>query len=225
MNKRVRAAAAILFGITVLLFATILFFGCAAQPPPPAPVVVQAAPTPAPISDPYAGMPTDEAEAIKHGQTPVLQHNGTTVYPYSPDLRYALNCQALHVTMIRLRDDETTDKDDVKVGDRDRWGTIIGAHTVLVFPLGSATPVTVPGAPIRIPADPHMVTNLAIHSTIHLANGQSASGDYIFDPVTEIKAPTTEKPFTEKIEFYYPELVKAQAAARDAAIKAGQQAP
>ena len=122
------------------------------------------------------------------------------------------NCAALHVTQIRLRDDETTDKDNVKVGDRDRWGTIVGDHSVLIFPLGSTVSITVPSAQVTIPRDPHMVTNLAIHTTLHLPNGELTAGnDYMFDPVKEVKA---SKSFTEKVEFYYPDYVRAQDAAR-----------
>jgi hypothetical protein len=209
INKRLCAGLAFLFGITTLIIGVTTFTGCAATPPPPPPVVVQAAPTPAPIPDPYAGLPPDVADAIKHNQTPTLHHGITLVQPYSPDLQYPLDCQSLHVTEVRLRDDETTDKDDVKVGDRDRWGTIIGDHTVLIFPLGTNTSVTVPGAQVTIPRDPNMVTNLVIHT--------SMGNDYVFNPVK------IAKPFTQKVEFYYPELVRAQAAARDAAIKAGQQ--
>lgn len=182
-------------------------YGCATQPPPAQPVVVQAAPkpTPAPIpADPYATLPTDVAEAIKHNQTPTLHHGITLVQPYSPDLQYPLNCQPLHVTQIRLRDDETTDKDNVKVGDKDRWGTIIGDHTVLIFPLGTNTAITVPGAQVTIPADPHMQTNLVIHT--------SRGNDYVFNPVK------IGKPFTEKVAFYYPDYVRAQDAARKQAM-------
>jgi hypothetical protein len=96
--------------------------GCASQPPPPPPVIVQAAPTPAPILDPHASLSSDVAEAIKHNQTPTLQHGITWVEPYSPDLQYPLHCKPLHVTQIRLQLDESTDKDDIKVGDKDRWG-------------------------------------------------------------------------------------------------------
>jgi type IV secretory pathway VirB9-like protein len=197
-------AAAIGSSITFYLSA------CASQPPPPAPVVVQATPTPTPIPpDPYATLPTDEAEAIKHNQTPTLRHGITLVQPYSPDLQYPLNCQPLHVTQIRLRDDESTDKDDVKVGDKDRWGTIIGDHSVLIFPLGSNTSITVPGAQVTIPRDPNMVTNLVIHT--------SAGNDYVFNPVK------IGKPFTEKVEFYYPNYVRAQDAARKQAMQEATQ--
>ena len=211
-NKRVWASLAFLFGITALVIGTTLFTGCAAAPPPPPPVIVQAAPTPTPIADPYASLSPDVAEAIKHNQTPVLQHGITTVYPYSPDVAYPLNCQKLHVTQVRLRDDETTSKQDVKIGDVTRWGTIVGEHSVLVFPTGSTTPITVAGAQVTIPAEPSMITNLAIHS--------SAGRDYVFNPVKEVRG---SKDFTQAISFYYPSEVRAQAAARDAAIKAGQQ--
>jgi type IV secretory pathway VirB9-like protein len=170
---------------------------------------VQAAPTPKPIPpDPYATLLTDVAYAIKHNETPTLHHGITLVQPYSPDLQYPLNCQLLHVTQIRLRDDESTDKDNVKVGDKDRWGTIIGDHTVLIFPLGTNTSITVPGAQVTIPADPHMQTNLVIHTTM--------GNDYVFNPVK------IGKPFTEKVEFYYPDYVRAQDAARKQAMQEAQ---
>ncbi len=200
----------VILGVSCAIAACLL--GCASQPPPPPLVVVQAAPTPAPIADPYASLSPDVADAIKHNQTPTLQHGITTVWPYSTDRTYPLNCAALHVTQIRLRDDETTDKDNVKVGDRDRWGTIIGDHTVLIFPQGSVNSITVPSAQVTIPADPNMQTNLAIHTTLHLPDGELTAGnDYMFDPVKEVKK---GKPFTEKIEFYYPDYVRAQDAAR-----------
>jgi len=180
---------------------------CATQPPP-APVVVQAAPTPAPTPlppDPYASLSPDVADAIKNHQTPTLHHGITLVYPYSPDLQYPLNCQSLHVTQIRLRPDEFTDKDDVKVGDQDRWGTIIGDHTVLIFPKGSNVTISVPGAQQVIPPDPHMVTNVIIHTSL--------GNDYVFNPVR------LGKPFTQAVQFYYPDQVRAAAAARQLALK------
>jgi type IV secretory pathway VirB9-like protein len=198
--ERAYATLAFLGGIAALVSAVVLFTGCAATPPPPPPVVVQAAPTPAPIPDPYASLSSDVAAAIKHNQTPTLHHGITLVQPYSPDLQYPLNCQPLHVTQIRLRDDESTDKDNVKVGDRDRWGTIIGDHTVLIFPLGTNTSITGPGAQVRIPADPNMKTNLVIHT--------SMGNDYVFDPIK------IGKPFTPVVSFYYPDYVRAQDSAR-----------
>ena len=158
MKVKILLGASYALGVAYLI-------GCAATPPPPPPVVLQAAPTPAPIPDPYASLSSDVAEAIKHDQTPTLQHGITTLYPYSPDVAYPLNCQTLHVTQIRLRDDETTSKHDVKIGDVTRWGTIVGEHSVLVFPLASTTSITVPGAQVTIPPEPSMITNLAIHSS------------------------------------------------------------
>jgi type IV secretory pathway VirB9-like protein len=213
-KPRVCTALAFLFGISALIIGVSLFAGCAATPPPPPVIVPVAAPTPQPIPDPYASLSSDVVEAIKHNQSPTLQHGITTVYAYSPDVAYPLNCQKLHVTQVRLRDDETTSKQDVKIGDVTRWGTIVGDHSVLVFPLGSTTSITVPGAQVTIPAEPSMITNLAIHS--------SAGRNYVFNPVKEVRG---SKDFTQAISFYYPSDVRAQAAARDAAIKAGQQTP
>jgi hypothetical protein len=185
--------------------------GCATQPPPPAaPVVVQPAPLPPPIPpDPYAGLSSDVVYAIKHNETPTLHHGITTVWPYTPDWAYPLNCQPLHVTQIRLRPDETTDKDNVKVGDKDRWGILIGDHSVLIFPKGMDTSISVPSTQVTIPADPHMVTNLAIQT--------SKGNDYIFNPVR------IAKPLTQAVSFYYPDQVRADDAARQAALKEQKQ--
>jgi type IV secretory pathway VirB9-like protein len=194
-----------LIGLAIASALALWLGACASQPPPP---IVVAAPTPAPTpipKDPYADLSPDVADAIKHNQTPTFQHGITLVYPYSPDLQYPVNCQPLHVTEIRLRPDEWTSKENVKVGDKDRWGTIVGDHTVLLFPTGTSTSITVAGAQIRIPGDPNMVTNLVIHT--------SAGHDYIFNPVR------IHKPLTQAIEFYYPDEVRAQEAQRDAALK------
>jgi len=183
--------------------------GCAPQQPPP--IIVQATPTPTPAPyippDPYAELPSDEVQAIKHNETPTLHHGITTVYAYSPDTQYPLNCQRLHVTEIRLRPDEVTNKNNVKIGDKDRWGVIVGDHTVLVFPTGSPTSISVPGAQVTIPADPNMVTNLAIHTSL--------GNDYIFDPV---KA-TSRKDYDRAVGFYYPDIVRQQAALREELLK------
>lgn len=198
-------------GLTILA-GTVAFslLGCAPQQPPP-PVVVQAAPTPVPTlyipPDPYADLSGDEVWAIQHNDLRTLYHGITTVYAYSPDTEYPLHCQRLHVTEIRLRPDEVTNKDNVKIGDKDRWGVIVGDHTVLVFPTGSSTSISLPGAQMTIPADPDMVTNLAIHTSL--------GNDYIFDPVRA----TSKKDYDRAVAFYYPESVRQQAAEREAALK------
>jgi len=199
MNKRDRWLIAAVFPMFI--------FGCATTPPPP--VVVQAPPAPAPTpsipSDPYASLPPDVVEAIKHNETPTFKHGITWVWPYSPDLQYPLHCQPLHVTQIRLQPDEWTDKNNVKVGDKDRWGTIIGDHSVLIFPLGSTVAITVPGAQITIPADPTMETNLVITT--------NKGHQYVLNPVK------IGKPFTQAAEWYYPQEVRAAEAARQAALE------
>jgi type IV secretory pathway VirB9-like protein len=195
----------------VLTGALIAFSGCAAQPEPqPVPVAVATpAPKPPIPDDPYIGLPADVAAAIRNDQTPTFHHGITWVQPYSPDLQYPLHCLPLHVTQIRLAPDETTDKNNVKVGDKNRWGTIIGKHTVLIFPLGTNVSITVPGAQQTIPADPNMVTNLVIST--------NKGHEYVFNPVR------IGKPFTEAIAFYYPDEVRAQYAARQTALKEAQQ--
>ena len=189
----------------------IAFSGCATQPPPPVPVAVAIPPPPPkpPIpDDPYLGLPADVADAIRNNQTPTFHHGITWVWPYSPDLQYPLYCQPLHVTQIRLQPDETTDKNNVKIGDKNRWGTIIGKHTVLVFPLGINVSITVPGAQQTIPADPQMITNLVIST--------SKGHQYVLNPVK------IGKPFTEAAEWYYPDEIRNQYAARQTALKEAQ---
>jgi type IV secretory pathway VirB9-like protein len=83
----------------------------------------------------------------------------------------------------------------------------VGDHTVLVFPTGSPTSITVPGAQVTIPADPNMVTNLVIHTT--------AGNDYVFNPVKAIKG----KNFDQAVAFYYPDYVRAQDVARKQALQ------
>lgn len=199
-----------------LLTLSPLITGCATPPPPPEIIIKHdLMPPPKPVipDDPYASLPSDIAEAIKHNETPTFHHGISTIYPYSPDMEYPLECQRLHVTQIRLRPDESTDKNNVKVGDRDRWGTIVGDHTVLIFPTGSPVPISVPGAQVIIPADPSMVTNLVIHT--------SAGNDYVFNP---IKA-TSKKDFDQVVSFYYPSWTRQQAAVRGQLLKQEGQQP
>lgn len=186
----------------IAVFGGLFTWGCASAPPPP-PVIVQAAPTPAPTPippDPYAALSPDVVNAIKTNNLQTFHHGITWVQPYSPDLQYPLHCMPRHTTEIQLRQDEWTDKNSVKIGDSDRWGTIVGDHSVLVFPKGSNVPMTVPGAQITIPADPEMLTNLII--TTSLGN------TYTFNPVD------LKKPYTERYQFYYPDLIRQQDAER-----------
>src|SRR5215469_12872890 len=165
---RWRNSNKIYFAMLSLVLCGVLmaFAGCAAQPVASPQVVVKhdLAPPPKPVipDDPYLSLPADVAAAIRSNQSRTFHHGVTWIEPYSPDLQYPLHCKPLHVTQIRLQLDEFTDKDDVKIGDKDRWGTIVGPHSVLVFPLGTNTNITFPGAQVSIPRDPNMVTNLVI---------------------------------------------------------------
>jgi type IV secretory pathway VirB9-like protein len=174
------------------LIATVLLAGCATQPPPP--IIVQQAPPPKPQivipPDPYQGLPADVVAAIKSGSTDTIKNGITTIYPYSPDVQWTLNCQPLEATEIRLAPDEYTDKDNTVLGDSVRWDIKIGGQAVMVKPLGDAM-------------DPKMQTNLVIHTdkrSYHLLL-------------------RIHKPFSTAIAWYYPDTVKAEDAARQAAIK------
>jgi hypothetical protein len=176
-----------------LVVATLIVVnGCATQPPP---VIVQQAPPPKPPQiiippDPYQGLPADVVAAIKGGSTDTINNGITTIYPYSADEQWTVNCQPLEATEIRLAPDEYTDKDNTVLGDSVRWDIKIGGQAVMVKPLGDAM-------------DPKMQTNLVIHTdkrSYHL--------------LLRIR-----KPFSAAIAWYYPDTVKAEDAARQAAIK------
>jgi type IV secretion system protein VirB9 len=123
--------------------------GCATQQPPPPPVIQAPKPQVYVPPDPYAGLPSDVIDAIKHNETPTLQNGITTTWPYSPDEQWEVDCAPLRATELHLSPTEVTDKDSVVLGDSVRWAVRIGMHSVMVEPLGT-------------PADPQMATNLII---------------------------------------------------------------
>lgn len=154
------------------LFAMLpLMAACATTPPPQPPVVIvkhDLAPMPKPVEppDPYASLRSDVAAAIRNHTNTIIHDGITTIWPYSPDQQWTVNCQPLRATEIRLADDEQTDKNNVMIGDWTRWQVRVGNGTVLVEPLGDDTSTTIPGPqPQFIPADPNMNTNLVIHTT------------------------------------------------------------
>jgi type IV secretory pathway VirB9-like protein len=176
----------------VLLLAVVLAVGCATQPP--APVIVQQAPPPKPQieipPDPYQGLPADVVAAIKSGSNETINDGITTIYPYNPNKQWTLNCQPLEATEIRLAPDEYTDKDSAVLGDSVRWDIKVSGQAVMVKPLGDAL-------------DPKMQTNLVVHTdkrSYHL--------------LLRIR-----KPFSAAVQWYYPDKVKAEDAARQTAIK------
>jgi type IV secretory pathway VirB9-like protein len=204
-----------------LVFAAMVLAGCAAAPPPPQ-IIVQhdLAPPPKPVipPDPYAALPPDIAAAIKAGDTTtVFRHNTDVIYPYSPDKKYAVNCQPNMAVQIRLRDDENTDENNAVLGDSVRWSIKIGMHTVLLKPLGTNRAIsiqkTLPGGtqqnPVPAtfdtrPPDPDMVTNLTIMTT---------KGRY-YELIVRIR-----KPFTDAVSWYYTQAVQQEYAAHEAALK------
>jgi hypothetical protein len=198
----------------IILAAVILsmLFGCAATPPPPV-QIVQPAPTPTPTPvppDPYAGMPSDEAYAIQHNETPTLQHGITLIYPYSQDLAYPINCQPLYGTEIILGPGEFTSEKDVIIGDADRWSMTVGDGVVLIKPARTTQTVSSgPQDPIPEvhPGAINMTTNIHIHTNLR---------NYTV-------LPRIRKPATEQVRWYYPDEVRAQAAARAQALKEQQQ--
>lgn len=143
-------------------------------------------------------------QAIKHFRTPILTHGIVTIYPYSSSEEYELSCQPLHATQIRLSGNEWTNKDNVILGDSERWSVKVGDGVVLVKPLRTTDTVVSAGPQPEIhPPAPNMRTNLIIHTDKH---------DYTFNL-------TVKKPLTEAVSFYYPDDVRAASAARAAALK------
>jgi hypothetical protein len=204
--------------------------GCATQPPPQIIVKHDLAPPPkvtVPV-DPYLSLPSDIASAIRNGDTTtVFRHGMTTVYPWSPDRKYAVNCQPNMAVQIRLRYDEDTDANDTVLGDSERWSVKVGHHVVLLKPLGTNQPVAIqktlavpatggpqnktPAVPATFdvrPPDPAMITNLDITTTT--TSGQTRTYTLML---------RLRKPFTDAIEWYYPDQVRAEYAAHEAALK------
>lgn len=204
-----------------IVFAAIVLAGCAATSPPPQIIVKHdLAPPPKliPPPDPYASLPSDIAAAIKAGDTTTIFRHGTDViFPYSPEMKYLVNCEPNMAVQIRLRDDEDTDENNAVLGDSDRWSIKIGMHTVLLKPLGTnraiAIEKTLPSGtqqnPVPAtfdvrPPDPDMKTNLVITTD----KGRR------YELVLRIR-----KPFTDAISWYYPQAVQQEYAAHEAALK------
>jgi type IV secretory pathway VirB9-like protein len=140
--------------------------------------------------NPYQGLPADVVSAIKSGSTETIRNGITVLYPYSQDEQWTVNCQPLEATEIRLAPDEYTDKDNTVLGDSVRWDIKIGGQAVMVKPLGDAL-------------DPKMTTNLVIHTDKRSYHLMLRIG----------------KPWTPAVQWFYPDTVKAEDAARQAAIK------
>jgi type IV secretory pathway VirB9-like protein len=166
--------------------------GCSAQPPPPP--VIKVTPPPKPQvyvpPDPYAGLPPDERAAIQSNQTPTLQNGITTIFPYSPNMQWTVDCAPLRATELRLSPTEYTDKDSAVLGDSVRWAVRIGLHSVMVEPLGT-------------PADPHMTTNLIISTDQHS-----------YHLMLRVRSR-----YMSSVAWYYSEEIRAAEAQREAALK------
>ena len=215
--ENLRAA---LIGLIIGSVAALYLSGCASTRPPQIIVKHDLAPPPKPVvpPDPYAELSPDIAAAIKAGDTTtVFHHNTTVVYPYSPDMKYVVNCQPNMAVQIRLRDDEDTDPNNAVLGDSERWSIKIGMHTVLLKPTGTDKPIaiekTLPGGtqqnPVPAtfdvrPPDPDMHTNLIITTT----KGRR------YELILRL-----HKPFTDAVQWFYPQDTREEYAAREAILK------
>jgi type IV secretion system protein TrbG len=175
-----------------LLAAAIVLAACASQPPPPVQIITKVEPPKKPVivvpPDPMDGLSPDVRAAIQNHQAPTLPDGIATLFPYTPNQQWTIYCSPLSATEIRLNPDESTDKDSVVLGDSVRWAIKIGTQAVMVEPLGTS-------------ADPHMTTNLIIHT-----NKRSYHLTLRLRP----------KPMAA-IAWYYPDDVRHQQAARQKA--------
>ena len=182
------ALIALIIGVVIALHLN----GCSTQPPPPP--VIKVAPPPKPQvyvpPDPYAGLPPDVRAAIQSNQTPTLQNGITTIFPYSPDMQWTVDCAPLRATELRLSPTEYTDKDSVVLGDSVRWAVRIGLHSVMIEPLGTS-------------ADPHMTTNLII-----------STNERSYHLMLRLRSH-----YMSSVAWYYPDDVRTAEAQREAALK------
>jgi hypothetical protein len=179
--------------------------GCAVQPPPP--VIVQAPPPKPHIvvpDDPLLRLRPEVQAAIKSGSHETLQIGITTIPEYSPDTVWTVNVAPMHAVDFHLAPDENTDIQSVILGDPSRWSKKVDAQVVEVEPAGDFGGHVDPTSGKTIPADPHMETSLTIatsrrryyHIILRMKHkGQSA------------------------VEWFYPDDVKQQQAARALALK------
>jgi type IV secretory pathway VirB9-like protein len=165
--------------------------GCAAQPPPP-PIIKVQTPKPQIVipADPFNGLAPEVRTAIESNRTPTLHSGITTLYAYSPDVQWTIDCAPLRATELRLAPSEHTDKDSVVLGDSVRWAVRIGQHSVMVEPLGT-------------PADPRMQTNLIISTNQHS-----------YHLMLRLRSR-----YMSSVAWYYPDDVRAAEAQRQAALK------
>jgi type IV secretory pathway VirB9-like protein len=182
------AMIAVVIGGAVTLYLN----GCATKATPP-PVIEVAPPPKEQVyipPDPYAGLPPDVRAAIERKQTPTLRNGITTIFPYSPDTAWIIDCAPLRATELRLGPGEYTDKDSVVLGDSVRWAVRVGLHSVMVEPLGTS-------------ADPKMTTNLIISTNQHS-----------YHLMLRLRSR-----YMNSVAWYYPEEVRAAEAQRQAALK------
>jgi type IV secretory pathway VirB9-like protein len=166
--------------------------GCATKASPP-PVIKVAPPPNQEVyvpPDPYAGLPPDVRAAIESNQTPILRNGITTIFPYSPDAAWIIDCAQLRATELRLGPGEYTDKDSVVLGDSVRWAVRVGLHSVMVEPLGTS-------------ADLRMTTNLIISTNQHS-----------YHLMLRLRSR-----YMNSVAWYYPDEVRASEAQREAALK------
>jgi Conjugal transfer protein len=187
VRDAVIAAVMILIGGTVALWLS----SCASQPPPP--VITVAPPAKQEVyipPDPFEGLPPEIRAAIQNNQTPTLKSGITTIFAYSPDVEWTVDCAPLRATELRLAPSEYTDKDSVVLGDSVRWAVKISQHSVMVEPLGTS-------------ADPLMTTNLVITTNLHS-----------YHLMLRLR-----RRYEDAVSWYYPDDVRAAEAQRQAALK------
>jgi type IV secretory pathway VirB9-like protein len=178
----------------LLLIAAVLVAGCAEQPPvPPDPIVA-----PRPVHHTY--VPSNPLDGLSPAiranlDHPNVIHQGvTTIFPYSTDSQYIIGCRPLRLTSVKLSPDEHIKKHGLSIGDSERWKVEATDQEVRVKP---KEPL---GAK-------DMTTDL----------------DIATDKRNYLLVLRSQANYSPAVSWYYPDDIRTQLTAYQAALKARAQ--
>jgi P-type conjugative transfer protein TrbG len=173
---------------------TLALCGCAVPASAPSQPYVPAAVTNPPPKrievppNPLDGLPQAVRDNLDRPRT--IRDGVTTLFPYSPNSQYRINCRPLFLTSIKLNPDEHIKKNGLSIGDSVRWGVEATDQEVRVKPM-----------------EP-------------LANGDLTTGlDITTDKRTYLLVVHSQGTYMAQVEWYYPQEILAALAARDAAMR------
>jgi P-type conjugative transfer protein TrbG len=172
-------------------------FGCVPQAAmqPAQTVYVPAAVTSAPTAhivvppDPLAGLPEIVREHLYDRST--IRAGVTTLFAYSPDSQYTIECRPLFLTSIKLNPDEHVKKNGISIGDQTSWQVEATDQEVRVKPM----------APLG-------------------AANMSTGLDIATDKRSYLLVVRSGARYMPNVRWYYPEELEAALEARTAALRA-----